>query len=114
VVAAWRLVEMEDKVTVNGKDYYWCTGDHYSGGKKHNGMYADHKSCDHDSWRKTIDDRRATRNPRKASNDTPAAATPAPEIKLTLNDKLRNAFCTQAGLSAEAVDCIWEDSQGNE
>jgi hypothetical protein len=113
-VASWRLVKKEDKVHVNGKDYYWCTGDHYSGGKKHNGMYADHKSCDHDSWRKTIDDHCATCNLGKASNDTPAAATPAPEKKSTLNDKLCNAFCTQAGLSAEAVDCIWEDAQGNE
>jgi hypothetical protein len=27
-VAAWRLIKKEDKVTVNGKEYYWCTGDH--------------------------------------------------------------------------------------
>jgi hypothetical protein len=98
--AEWRLVKKEDKLTVNSKDYYWCTGNHYSGGKKHNGMYADHKSCDHDSWHKTIGDCCATCNPGKASNDTPAAATSAPEMKLTLNDKLHNAFCTQAGLSA--------------
>ena len=116
-VAAWRLVKKEDTVTVNGKEYFWCTGDHYSGGEKHNGMYADHKSCDHDSWRKAIDDRRAKTNPSgKPANNTPADAkpTPAPEKKLTLNDKLRNAFCTQAGLSAEAVERIWEDAQGNE
>jgi hypothetical protein len=115
-VAAWRLIKKEDKVTVNGKEYFWCTGDHYSGGKKHNGMYADHKSCDHNSWRKTIDNRRATQNPGgKSSPETQANAklAPAQEKKLTLNDKLRNAFCTQAGLSAEAVDCIWEDAQGN-
>ncbi len=37
-----------------------------------------------------------------------------PGMKLSLNDKLRNAFCTQAGLSAEAVDRIWKDAQGNE
>jgi hypothetical protein len=80
-------------------------------------MYADHKSCDHDSWRKAIDDRRAKSNPNgKPINETPADTkpNPAPEKKLTLNDKLRNAFCTQAGLSAEAVDRIWEDAQGNE
>ena len=116
-VAAWRLVKKEDTVSVNGKEYFWCTGDHYSGGEKHNGMYADHKSCDHDSWRKAIDDRRAKSNPSgKPTNNTPTDAkpNPAPEKKLTLNDKLRNAFCTQAGLSAEAVDRIWEDAQGNE
>jgi hypothetical protein len=49
-VAAWRLVKMEDKVTVNGKDYFWCTGDHYSGGAKYNRMYADYKSADHNMW----------------------------------------------------------------
>ena len=116
-VAAWRLIKKEDKVTVTGKEYFWCTGDHYSGGKKHNGMYPDHKTCDHDSWHKTIDDRCATHNTGgKPSTETPTDAKPAaaPEKKLTLNNKLWNAFCTQAGLSAEAVDPIWEDAQGNE
>ena len=101
-VEAWRLIKKEDTVSVKGKNYFWCTGDHWSGGEKHNGMYADHKTCDHDSWRKTVDDRRVARNPGKSSNDTPApASTPTnPDMKLSLNDKLRNAFCTQAGLSA--------------
>jgi hypothetical protein len=92
------LIKKEDKVTVNSKEYFWCTGDHCSGGKKHNGMYADHKSCDHNSWRITIDEQRATRNLGKSLTETSADAkpAPAPEKKLTLNDKLRNAFCTQA------------------
>ena len=80
-------------------------------------MYADHKACDHDSWRKTIDEKRASRNPfEKPSNGAIADSKPAPtqEIKLTLNDKLRNAFCTQAGLSAEAIDRIWNDAQGKD
>jgi hypothetical protein len=71
-VAAWRLVKKEDKVTVNGKDYFWCTGDHYNGGEKHNGMYADHKPADHNSWRKTIDDCRAACNTGKSLNGNPA------------------------------------------
>ena len=50
-VEAWRLIKKEDTVSVKGKNYFWCTGDHWSGGEKHNGMYADHKTCDHDSWR---------------------------------------------------------------
>jgi hypothetical protein len=45
-VPVWHLIKKEDKVVNNGKEYYWCTGDHYSGGVKHNGMYADHKTCD--------------------------------------------------------------------
>jgi hypothetical protein len=114
-VEAWCMIKKEDTVSVKGKNYFWCTGDHWSGGEKHNGMYADHKTCDHDIWRKTVDDRRAARNPGKSSNDTSApASTPTnPDMKLSLNYKLRNAFCTQAGLSAEAVDRIWKDAQGN-
>jgi hypothetical protein len=116
-VAAWQLIKKDDKVTVNGKEYFWCTGDHYSGGEKHNGMYADHISCDHDSWRKAIDEKRTKSNQnRKPSTGIPVDTKPAAasEKKLTLNDKLRNAFCTQTGHSAEAVDPIWEDAQGNE
>ena len=116
-VHAWRLIKKEDSVSVNGREYFWCVGDHYSGGVKYNGMYADHKSCDHDSWRKTIDEKREKRNPSGKSSDGATADTKTAttqEKRLTLNDKLRNAFCTQAGLSAEAVDRIWEDAQGKD
>jgi hypothetical protein len=99
---------------VNGKDYFWCTGDHYSGSEKYNGMYADHKSADHNMWHKTIDDCRVTPTSGKSLNDTSAPATPTIAQKLTLNNKLWNEFCTQAGLSAETVDYIWEDTHGNE
>ena len=33
-VAAWHLTKKEDKVCMHGKDYFWCTGDHWSGGTK--------------------------------------------------------------------------------
>jgi hypothetical protein len=50
-VVTWHLTKMEDKVSMNGKYYFWCTGNHWSGGTiKHNGMYADHKTCDHYAW----------------------------------------------------------------
>jgi hypothetical protein len=49
-VAEWRLTKKEDTVTSNGKKYRRGTGDHYSGGTKFNGMYADQKSCDHEAW----------------------------------------------------------------
>ncbi len=99
-------------VTVNGKDYHWCTGDHYSGGEKHNGTYADHKSS---KWRKNMDDCHAAHGSgSKPSNKapTPIAAAPPQKQKPAFNDKLRNAFCTQARLSSEAIDCIWEDTRG--
>jgi hypothetical protein len=103
---------------MNGNNYHWYTKDHYSGGQKYNRMNANHEQEDHDSWHKSIDDKRATRNSIKNQNNN-AASAPAPSAapaaaqKLTLNDKLCNAFCTQAGLSAEAVDHIWADAQGN-
>ncbi len=96
-----------------GKDYFWCTGDNWSGGTKHNGMYADHKTCDHQSWRSCMDEHRKGYNGqlKETSSSKPAEA---PSQKLALNDKLHNAFCTQAGLSAETIDRIWQDAQGNE
>jgi hypothetical protein len=36
-----------------------------------------------------------------------------PPKNLSPNENLQNAFCTQAGFSAEAVDRIWQDAQGN-
>ena len=114
-VAPWRMIKKEDTVTNNGKTYYWCTRDHYSGGVKHNGMYADHKSCDHEAWQARINTNHtnACANNGKAPVEAPKSEE-APTQKLALNNKLCNAFCTQAGLSAEAIDRIWQDAQGNE
>jgi hypothetical protein len=47
------------------------------------------------------------------SNETPSIPAEAPFQKLALNDKLCNAFCTLAGLFAEAIDQIWQGTQGN-
>ncbi len=102
-------------VTVNGNDYHWCAGDHYSGNEIHNGMYADHKSSKHDAWCQNMDDLCAARGSgNKTSNKalTPVATSPPQRQKLAINDKLCNAFCTQAIFSAEAVDCTWEDAEG--
>jgi hypothetical protein len=49
-VPAWRLIKKEDTVAANEKTYHWCIGEYYSSGTKHNGMYADHKLCDHEVW----------------------------------------------------------------
>jgi hypothetical protein len=114
-VAAWKLTKKEDKVQMHSKDYFWCTGNHWSGGTKHNGMYADHKSCDHTSWRSCMDKRCKNGNENNGQlNETPSKPVEAPSQKLALNDKLCNAFCTWAGLSAEAIGQIWQDVQGNE
>ena len=79
-VAAWGFVKKEDKLTVNGIDYHWCTDDHYSGGAKHNWMYTTHKSSDHDAWCKDLGNHKAAWNPGKTSNESPtpaAASVPA-------------------------------------
>jgi len=100
--AAWHLTKKEDKVCMHGKDYFWCTGDHWSSGTKHNGMYADHKTCYHQSWRSHMDERQKGYDGQ--SKETSSKPAEAPSQKLALNNKLHNTFCTQAGLSAEAID----------
>ncbi len=78
-------------------------------------MYANHKTCDHDEWRSNTDECHTSRNKGKKSDETPAKSTNYLTQKLTLNDKLCSALCTQAGISAEAVNRICEDAQqGNE
>ncbi len=83
-VAALLLIKKEDKVTVNGKDYHWCTGDHYSGGEKHNGLYADHKRNDNNSWCKNMDDHFAARN---------SGNKPSNELQLWLQQHLLKPVC---------------------
>jgi hypothetical protein len=61
-----------------------------------------------------MDEHRTSRNKDKNSNETPSNPSNDLNQKLTLNYELYNAFCTQVGLSAEAVDRIWEEAQGNE
>jgi hypothetical protein len=50
----------------------------------------------------------------KETKETPSKPAESPSQKLALNDKLCNAFCTQTGLSAEAINQIWQDAQGNQ
>ncbi len=76
-VAPWRMIKKEDTVTNNGKTYHWCTGDHYSGGVKHNGMYADHKFCDHEAWGARID--LNCTNANAANGKAPTVETPKSE-----------------------------------
>ncbi len=107
-VATWHLTKTKDKVSMNGKDYFWCTGNHCSGGTKHDGMYADHKTCDHNAWRARMDERCTPKNGNGTNGQTKPVVPSKPaedsSQKLTFNDKLCNTYCAQAGLSAEAVD----------
>jgi hypothetical protein len=55
-----------------------------------------------------MDKRCTSRNKSKKPDVTWAKPANDSNQKLNLNNKLCSAFCTQAGLSAEAVDRIWE------
>ena len=84
----------------------------------HNGMYARHKTYEHDAWRKDFDENKANvknlkANPSATSNN----AQNADAKKLALSESLLTAMCTQAGLSSEVADCLWSGAcrdSGNE
>ena len=113
-----RLIKGGPTKTFNGTVMYWCTGDHWSGGKCHNGMYVTHEPGKHDEWRKAQDERNAKRKARRNAAQTPSggdgdkSGTPADAAakKLALSEKLRTALSTHAGLSGEAFSRIWEES----
>ena len=73
-------------------------------------MYATHKTCGHDKWRKEQDKRNAQNRPGKhtwtplASNTEPAAK------KLAVSNKLRTVLTTKAGISNEMYDSIWKEA----
>ena len=54
-VEPWRLIFTTEEVSKNGRTHYWCKGDHWSAGVKHNGMHCTHKTEDHNVWRKEMD-----------------------------------------------------------
>ena len=116
-VKPWRLEFVGDEVNMGGTKYFWCTGDHWSGGVKHNGMYCTHKTEEHDAWRKEMD---AKKSAERAAKHKPQPANPSenpkvvPQQKLGLSESLRTALCTNlcmhAGLSSEVADRIIEES----
>ena len=84
----------------------------------HNGMYARHKTYEHDAWQKDFDEKKANGKTSKANpNATPITAPNSDAKKLTFSESLRTAMCTQAGLSSEVADPLWSDTcreSGNE
>ena len=109
---------------MQGTTYHWCTGDHWSGGVKHNGMYANHPTSEHDNWRIETDAKRETKYGNKrsdtsgptvlpgttTSSDTPTVVSDASQKKLALSESLRTALCTQAGMSSDLADRIWTEA----
>ena len=84
---------------------------HYSGGVVHNGMYARHKTYEHDAWRKDFDEKKANGKTSKANpSATSNTAQNADAKVLALSESLRTAVCTQAGLSSEVADRLWSNA----
>ena len=75
-------------------------------------MYALHKKCEHDAWRKNLDERKS-----KASHNNPKSSTTQsttqnlnPVKKIALSEELRTALCTKAVISSDEADHIWSDA----
>ena len=84
----------------------------------HNGMYAHHKTYEHDAWQKYFDEEKANGKTSKANpSATSNTAQNADAKKLALSESLRTEMCTQAGLYSEVADFLWSDAcreSGNE
>ena len=98
---------------MNGKIYFWCTGDHWSNGVKYNGMYCMHDTSGHDAWHKEHD---ASKNSRKGYGHEKSASEieysqfEVQKKKLALSESLCTALCSQVGLSSDITDRIFQES----
>ena len=115
-VKEFRLQFKGDSIMVGGQQYFWCVKDHYSGGQKYNGMYCLHKTDEHDAWRKELDELKHKQRQARGSS-APRTSTTAPKPdgdaekkKLALSESLRTALCTQAGLTQDVADRIWNEA----
>ena len=76
-------------------------------------MYCTHTTAEHDAWRKEQDERRRKRygDSKKSEDKPPSSNTDdAAKKKLALSESLRTALCTQAGLSSDAAERIWDEA----
>jgi hypothetical protein len=109
------LIKKEDMVTVNGKTITGASVIITAVVKNIMECMQTINQANMMHGTKNMDDLCAARDSgNKPSNKAPTlvAAAPPQKQNLALNNKLCNTFCTQAGLSAETADCIWEDAQG--
>jgi hypothetical protein len=76
-------------------------------------MYAPHKTCNHDKWRKEQDKRNAQKYAGNCT-ETPSAPESEPAAKkLALSDKLRTTLATKAGLLNKMYYSIWNEANGD-
>ena len=122
----WRLKKVENGKThsvieKDGKLWYWCEDGHAYNGEKC-GMYCLHKPGDgHKLWQQRKDENKQRRGkyqkPAANSEGAPPAAAPpaappaaaATDKKLALSQNLQQALMTQAGLSGDHFQKIWDE-----
>ena len=122
-VKPWRLEYKGEKVEVGGRIWNFCRGDHWSGGIKYNGMYCQHKTEEHDAWRKEMDaekqkngyssEVKVIEGPK--TDETPSASKEetlkaAKTLKLGLSDSLQAALTTQVGITPDHWRSVWEEA----
>ena len=75
-------------------------------------MYALHKTCEHDAWRKYLDESKSKAGHTTHKASTIPSTTPNinPFKKLSLSESICTALCNQAGLSSYADDGLWYNS----
>ena len=85
-VEVWRLEKKSESLMKDGNEWHWCTKDHYHDNAVKNGMYAPHKTSEHDAWRKEHDENKGSKyNSFKKDDATPSTAPSADAKKLSLS-----------------------------
>ena len=124
----WRLEDHGPTIFRDGRLWFRCTRNHYSDGVKYNGMYCDHKTEDHDTWRAEFEKSKAAKReseqPATSGSDKPvekaesaksesagnsesASGKPDKKWKLAMNQGLMSAVVTNANLTPQQYQAFW-------
>ena len=121
VMEPWRIKNKGLTINRDGKQWHWCTKGHKFNGESSD-MYVTHKEGDHDFWIKYNKSKGAEKKGMMAefrekskakheSNGVPVKQEDGPVKKkqrMVLNEKIRQAFCAQAGMTKSQIDNILE------
>ena len=101
-LAKWRIVKVEEKLTRDGKTYWWCP--HHRRDNFYDGMYMEHDPGDgHKAWKSNLDKKKGRR---KNKNSNTAITPPGTSDKhqLKLSGKTQASMMTDLKLSKDEVD----------
>ena len=110
-IATWRTINKGPTSTVpDGKKVYWCPKHVHPQGL-FNGSYNWHKPEDQDSWKATLNSRRAAKKGSANTADftTPAAAQQGTQ-KLAISRRLKEVLCSKLVLSDMDADDICKEA----